>query len=103
MWIVEFDKPRQIRYITSELELMELIARLLQRNSHLELRIRRVDKPMRNWVLRLKVECPVCGECLAIQGSTDGSLEDRVFCPKCGRTWTLEEFEELCKAEGVQP
>jgi len=45
MWIVEFDKPRQIRYITSELELVELIARLLQRNSHLELRIRRVDKP----------------------------------------------------------
>jgi len=45
MWVVEFDKPRQIRYITSELELVELIARLLQRNSHLELRIRKVTKP----------------------------------------------------------
>ena len=49
MWVVEFDKPHQIRYIRSELELMELIARLLQRNSHLELRIRRVDKPHTNF------------------------------------------------------
>ena len=50
---------------------------------------------MVGWVLRLKAECPVCKECLAIQGSTDGSLEDCVFCPKCGKVWTLEEFEVI--------
>ncbi len=44
MWVVEFDKPRQIRYITSELELVELVIRLLRRNSDLELRIRRLEK-----------------------------------------------------------
>ena len=54
---------------------------------------------MVGWVLRLKVECPVCKERLAIQGSTDGSLEDCVFCPKCGKVWTPEEFEVVSRAE----
>ena len=35
----------QIRYVNDPLELVELIIRLLQRDSHLELRIRRVDRP----------------------------------------------------------
>jgi len=43
MWVVEFE--HQIRYVNDPLELVELIIRLLQRNSHLELRIRRVDRP----------------------------------------------------------
>jgi len=52
---------------------------------------------MKAWVLPLKVKCPKCGGRLYIQGSTDGSLEDAVFCPKCGKIWTLKEFEKFLK------
>ncbi len=47
------------------------------------------------WILPLKYKCPNCGSKLYIQGSNDGSLEDAVFCPKCGKTWDINEFEKL--------
>jgi len=50
------------------------------------------------WVLPLKVKCP-CGGRLYIQGSVDGSLEDCVFCPKCKKVWSLEEFEKFLKSK----
>ena len=43
MYEVRFD--HQVRYVQDELELLELILRLLQRNPSLEMRIRRVTRP----------------------------------------------------------
>jgi len=47
------------------------------------------------WILPLKCNCPNCRCRLYIQGSTDGSLENVIFCPKCGKKWKPEEFEKL--------
>jgi len=57
---------------------------------------------MVGWVLPLKAKCPKCGSKLYIQGSVDGSLEGCVYCPKCGKTWTLEEFEKMLENKVIK-
>jgi len=57
---------------------------------------------MEAWVLPLKVKCPRCGGRLYIQGSVDGSLEDCVYCPKCGKIWTPKEFEKMLENKVIK-